>query len=516
MPSAGARRAAAAVTAGEAELSAWRAAAVTAVLSLALVLAAASVLYVLHQRRKAAGARQAPSCAVDVERGESSAVADAADGNSSKRPASGVSVELRQALRELMNEEIFRALQRSDMSGRLEQLERREEISVSLERASISDRLERLERQLTAAGEASRLMADNLDSCPRSPPHRFDVPAPPVGEPPGMSSGRVRSLCDATCGTDPEPLLDFGQNPRRRRTSGRVPDASFGPTRRQLRRSEPPEKASFHLDEGSALQQSMAILRRQAHKRDGQAAELEAQIESCQRLMRDHAASFQRTTRKLETATRDPASTLQLQAELIAELRRRKEDLAERLQATGEAEARWSMLARCQRAYFVQSDRLAHEGAMVIRRYAGGDPFVAHPAGDLALASPPLAVESSDADLPWDIANAVMNPYATDSWPFEPNVLAARRNFEPSLGRLDETGDGASESGLEDDDDDDDDAAELDPEGEDEEQSKAYRDHVGDGLEWPGPRFAGAAGSPGGDSWPDCPGEGLVCSSSET
>lgn len=60
------------------------------------------------------------------------------------------------------------------------------------------------------------------------------------------------------------------------------------------------------------------------------------------------------------------------------------------------------------------------------------------------MAPPPTCLDGDEEDLkdlskpPWDVGTSHVNPYATDSWPCEPNVLAARCAVEPDLPSWDE------------------------------------------------------------------------------
>jgi hypothetical protein len=93
----------------------------------------------------------------------------------------------------------------------------------------------------------------------------------------------------------------------------------------------------------------------------------------------------------------------------------------------------WCITAKRQRAFFMQSERVATEGVNIFRK---------HPAGELFLAPPPVYLEDDiDEDPrkpPWDIGTSHINPYTIDSWPFEPNVLAQKASAEPNLPRWEE------------------------------------------------------------------------------
>eukprot|EP00913_Durusdinium_trenchii_P003188 g2948.t1 len=88
--------------------------------------------------------------------------------------------------------------------------------------------------------------------------------------------------------------------------------------------------------------------------------------------------------------------------------------------------------------FFRQSEVLAQEGLQILRR---------HPAGEIFLAPPPVVLDDDESqdERMWDVGSSHCNPYCVDSWPFEPNVLAAKASVQPNLNQWDE--------GQEDDDD---------------------------------------------------------------
>merc|ERR1719419_1245441 len=104
----------------------------------------------------------------------------------------------------------------------------------------------------------------------------------------------------------------------------------------------------------------------------------------------------------------------------LEHLRRDIEHTSGRLADAKAAEMRWAWIAKRQRAFFMQSEKMGQEGLHLMKR---------HPAGEVFLAPPPVCLEGDDEDCrnpPWDVGSSHINPYAIDSWPFEPNVLAQK------------------------------------------------------------------------------------------
>mmetsp|Transcript_112370 Transcript_112370/g.317587 ORF Transcript_112370/g.317587 Transcript_112370/m.317587 type:complete len:564 (-) Transcript_112370:67-1758(-) len=491
----------------EAELAAWRAAAVTAIVALALVYTTAIVVYVWSRQKAGSALTQelrrsdaGDDAGGDVEKGDGKATTQATQEHVPDR----ANTELCNALREMLRHEISKGLQHDGVPARLDRLEGQdrpkddaleecreddppEDISRNQGKSSeslgppecqaeklrggepgLAERLAHLEQQLRSSGSVPAPNQKSSESGgaalqPQSPLHSpAENPDPPDGDPPAPGM-RKRPLCHTGVGTDPEMLADFGQSPTRRRASGCVPGASFGPTLRQRRQADPPERVNMHLNSKTSLKASSTTVQRQLQRRESQAVELRRQILECQDTMATQRSEAEGIRHRLEAVLHDPSLAPQMQAEEIEALREEKESLTARLEVQLRSENYWAMLVRHQRAFFVQSDRIAQAG--------GPQLLCKHSAGELFVEPPPVPVEGDEEDLrklPWDVGTSNMNPYVTDSWPFEPNVLAQRLVVEPSLHRCEEE----DEQDL-DDEDEDEEEEEEDEEQEEEEEEDA-------------------------------------------
>jgi len=237
----------------------------------------------------------------------------------------------------------------------------------------------------------------------------------------------------------PSPLVSSG--PR-----DPWPVKDFGPTDRQCALTDPPERCNY-VDEEESEQASLATLQRNLYKRDGQTTELHRQLREARQVLWQHAAESRLAASRLHDILADPSRAPAEQAEAISKLRTEVRDLSSRLADCREQEHYWSSIAKRQRAFFMQSERMSQEGLDLLKR---------HPAGEIFLAPPPVVLEGDEdhRDEPmWDVGTSHCNPYCVDSWPFEPNVLAARASAQPNLNRWDE---GDQEEYEEDCDEDDD------------------------------------------------------------
>ncbi|CAK0874195.1 unnamed protein product, partial [Prorocentrum cordatum] len=120
-------------------------------------------------------------------------------------------------------------------------------------------------------------------------------------------------------------------------------------------------------------------------------------------------------------------------------------DLSVHLAETRKRERRWLGIARQQRLYFMQSEHFQQQDdAGALKR---------HPAGEVFLAPAPLPLDEDELAqmMPRrdQVAQSYCDPYSIDSWPFEPNSLAARNNHEPQLQEWAEGAAGEEELGSE-------------------------------------------------------------------
>lgn len=204
------------------------------------------------------------------------------------------------------------------------------------------------------------------------------------------------------------------------------PDLAFGPTPRQCGLAEPPMKNSPHVDEETSLQASLTTVQKVLSRRDAQTTELQHQLKEARQTLWLQTVEARSATSRLREVLADPTRAPQAQAETIEELRLEVKELSGRLADAQEQEKYWSMIARRQRAFLLQSEHLGQEGCFLLRR---------HPCGEVFVVSPPTEEDDGGghASSRWDVATSHCNPYKVDSWPVEPNVLAHRPSREPHL-----------------------------------------------------------------------------------
>lgn len=176
---------------------------------------------------------------------------------------------------------------------------------------------------------------------------------------------------------------------------------------------------------------SLATLQRVLSKRDAQTTELHRQLKEARQCLWLQTSEARAANARLYALLSDPSKAPQAQAEALQRLQQEVRDLSSLLAETRAKEQHWSAIAKRQRAFFMQSERLSQEGAGLLRR---------HPAGDIILAPPPVVLEDDEPfdQRVWDVGTSHCNPYSVDSWPFEPNVLAQRASQEPGLQRWNE------------------------------------------------------------------------------
>lgn len=332
-----------------------------------------------------------------------------------------------------------------------------DEISRGLKASGISDRLDRLEKQAKEHQVLSGSLlpppgkrVDDLDST-------WDMKVPQAGTVSPELAATLKgsaAKCDASTVTV-QSLRDVatiteeaGQGPAIGRVdsgfNGERKNLTLSPSGRQKRYADPPEKPWVHIDEDRSLRASFSTTQRNLRSRDIQTQELSRQLRGTQQDCLNQKLEATHAVRKLQDLLSNPSYAPQAQALELQACRMKIEDLSSKLADSKQAEMQWGLVAKRQRAFFMQSERVAQEGVNVFRK---------HPAGELFLAPPPVYlqddVEEDPRNPPWDIGNSHINPYVNDSWPFEPNACAQRCAAEPNLGRWDEE-DGIVESDSED------------------------------------------------------------------
>jgi len=298
-----------------------------------------------------------------------------------------------------------------------------DEMVQGLKASGIPDRLDRLEQQ---AREQQVLSGSLL------PPPTLDTTLKPQASSSSEWGATLKpaaakppvELCDASTLTEAE---HFPQ------AQVQVSKLELSPSARQKRYCDPPEKGWQHIDEERSARVSLVTVQRNLYKRDSQTQELHRQLRETQKDCISQKLEATHAVKRLQDLLSDPGQAPQVQAAELRTLRVKVEDLSGRLADTKQSEIQWQIVAKRQRAFFMQSERVAQEGVNIFRK---------HPAGELFLAPPPVYLED-DADEdprkpPWDIGTSHINPYVNDSWPFEPNACAQRCAVEPNLSRWDE------------------------------------------------------------------------------
>jgi len=411
----------------------WFVVAVAALALLVLVLVVLCATLYLSSRAARAGRRPEGATGTkeawpDPEKGTEEEAASRRKSPSAKHePHRPLPLDLCETLRGLLKEEISRALKHEGISERLDRLERKDELSQSLQFASMNDRLERLEKaQLLPPGglgspggsPAAVPWAPQVPQAPQAPP-------PPPDVPPAVTLRAAASM-EESPPQEREPL--DCQQPGARREAKHT----FGPTARQLRLPDPPETSNFDISEEPALRASLRTLQRNLHSRDAQTTELHRQLRQCQEALWVQTLEARTASKRLRDVLTDPTQVPAAHADELRRLQRELDSISSRLADAKAQWLHWSSIAKRQRAYFMQSDRLGQEGLDLLKR---------HPAGEVFLVPPPVCLEGDEDDPrnpAWDVGTAHVNPYATDSWPFEPNVLAQKASREPGLTNLEE------------------------------------------------------------------------------
>lgn len=326
-----------------------------------------------------------------------------------------------------------------------------EEISRGLKASGISDRLDRLEMQ---AKEQQVLSGSLLppSTSKRGAPAPSEVPEPAaVAVAPHLDATiKPQALVakrDALVMTDPtNPDGSALSEERSRSISQCGSHLALSPSSRQKRYCDPPERGWMHVDEDKSLRVSLVTVQRNLARRDSQTQELHRQLRQTEQDCVKQKLEAAYASRKLQDLLSNPTFAPQAQAAELQSLRTKVEDLASRLADSKSAEIQWCVVAKRQKAFFMQSERVATEGVNLFRK---------HPAGELFLAPPPVYLEDDVDEDPrrpmWDVGSSHINPYAIDSWPFEPNACAQRCAVEPNLSRWDEEDgiiDSDSEDGL--------------------------------------------------------------------
>eukprot|EP00425_Heterocapsa_triquetra_P020169 CAMPEP_0195151786 /NCGR_PEP_ID=MMETSP0448-20130528/181194_1 /TAXON_ID=66468 /ORGANISM="Heterocapsa triquestra, Strain CCMP 448" /LENGTH=467 /DNA_ID=CAMNT_0040190505 /DNA_START=24 /DNA_END=1425 /DNA_ORIENTATION=- len=158
--------------------------------------------------------------------------------------------------------------------------------------------------------------------------------------------------------------------------------------------------------------------------RERQIGELEQQLNTVQKICAERKDEAKAADVSLQRLLEDPSLLKEAQTERVSRRKARVEELSANLKRYNGQVKLYTAIAQQQRAFFLQSERVAVSG--------GQEAINRHPAGDVALTPQPPSLSDEQPEV-WDVGSAVANPYVVDSWPFEPNVLARRAPQEASM-----------------------------------------------------------------------------------
>mmetsp|Transcript_11946 Transcript_11946/g.25220 ORF Transcript_11946/g.25220 Transcript_11946/m.25220 type:complete len:480 (-) Transcript_11946:18-1457(-) len=352
--------------------------------------------------------------------------------------------QLFETLRDLLGDEISKGLARSELIERLDRLAKDAEFPEEGLRgaalASVDDVEAKNALKVTLRSSQKSVDVQSPNSSDRS--GGSSLPEEDSKELPGMVA--AAGLVAPTPPPSPPKEVPLPPSMPPLSADESRSGLEFGPTARQRRRQDPPEKIS-HFDEETALQTSLTTVQRVLGKRDAQTTELHKQLREARKDLWFHTEEARVANARLHEILADPSRAPQAQAEALGRLKKQVNELSSCLANSRAEEQYWATIAKRQKAFFMQNERLSREPAELLRK---------HPAGDIFLAPPPVVLHDDEqpSQQPiWDIATSHCNPYCVDSWPFEPNVLAQRASQEPNLSRWEE-----GEDECDDDDDEED------------------------------------------------------------
>jgi len=203
----------------------------------------------------------------------------------------------------------------------------------------------------------------------------------------------------------------------------------YGPTQRQVRLPDPPENFQDPVMEIDTLSETFSNFDRLISKRKMQLSSLRSQFEEARKTEEDAEQACKAAERKHDLAL-EPGGPAKLFQERLERKRAETEETRQML-ASKRAEAiRLKSLCREQRRYLIQCDRIVDFG--------GRSVVDNNRCGDIAMAVAPPQLDATSPPETYDIGCAHANPYITDSWPMEPNVLASRSPTEGTMEPLKE------------------------------------------------------------------------------
>jgi len=187
----------------------------------------------------------------------------------------------------------------------------------------------------------------------------------------------------------------------------------------------PPEKKEPIVEEVFTLKSTLKCVSQSTTAREKQLLELREQRAAGDRLGSQRTKEAAKTSLSLKKLLADAGYSRTAHEEAIERKRARVKETSDSLKKVQAQAKHYRKVAQKQHAYCQQTD--------YIQMFGGEKAMRRHPAGDITLFPPPTPC-AGDKDLAlsemyngaWGVGSDIANPYACDSWPFEPNVLARR------------------------------------------------------------------------------------------
>lgn len=216
---------------------------------------------------------------------------------------------------------------------------------------------------------------------------------------------------------------------RRAKRCTEAPIKSYGPSDKQINRADPPEKDEGLVMEGTTLRSTLSSLDQSLTSRSKQIDHLQQQLKVCEEAREEKQHLAKVAQANLEEMLSNPNKLQEICELHLAKRKDRVARMAKDAAHQKEQAKYYQQMARQQRAFYLQSERIQNAG--------GRQCLARHKAGEIALVHQPPTLEDDCAEM-FDVGTAVANPYVCDSWPFEPNVLAKRTPQESSMPTFEE------------------------------------------------------------------------------
>jgi len=211
--------------------------------------------------------------------------------------------------------------------------------------------------------------------------------------------------------------------------ASRTPQKTYGPSGRQSKLLDPEDKADALVSETKCMKVTLEQLDRSLNSRVRQIGALQSQLETCKNMQKEQEDATNVAAAALRELVANTASVPRMHEERLHGRQQRVAKMRQDLIRNREKATYYQALARQQRRYYLQNERIEASGAV--------DRLQRHPAGEIFLWPRPPSMADMKAEV-FDIGTAIANPYVCDSWPFEPNVLASRTQKGATMQRIEE------------------------------------------------------------------------------